>query len=199
MGPPSKQHRGRGAGLGSEPSQLLDTVRRTLPGKPQLDDRTLEKLKVRGGGGKRGRRRRLMRGQSCSAPCMASPVGPADAPPPSTRAQGRMQGEASRRRTGAPLPRPCPPRLPLPQEQALRRAAELQQQAREGLEGARKVAADLKRGDAQAAGGGRNWLPRARAADAVAGRLNGCRQAVGQLCGSIRLTAHTGPGPQDVG
>lgn len=52
MGPPSKQHRGKGAR--SEPSQLLETVRRTLPGKPQLDDRTLEKLKVRSEEGPQG-------------------------------------------------------------------------------------------------------------------------------------------------
>lgn len=62
------------------------------------------------------------------------------------------------------MPTPSPARPPLPQEQALRKAAELQQQAREGLEGARKVAADLKRGDAQAASAwARRWLRAARA------------------------------------
>lgn len=61
-----------------------------------------------------------------------------------------------------------PPPVPHVQEQALRKAAELQQQAaksaKEGLAGARMVASDIARGDAKSAGGRvGGWAQRASA------------------------------------
>lgn len=118
---PAPKHR-LARSASAEPTELLSAIRRGLPQLPPLDAHTIAKLKVRasdmaaGAGLAPGSRSRL------AEPCIAAAAaaGPA----------------ASRRRSNRSL-------LPHLQEQALQKAAHLQQQtsqsAKEGLHGARLV------------------------------------------------------------